>query len=168
MTKHPDKVETFPGICSECGTTADLCHAYAVTIGKSRSFTPCAACLEKVRKGELRPDTRRLYAAGDLIMYQILKLGQEADKPLERLPPEAARLITELVHIVRDDPHKGTEFETAFLENTKERTQQIGWKLYELGGHPLMVFAHAVVLDLFGSSARSLEMAWNGCGEWFD
>ena len=169
MTDFPPQVESFPGLCSECKTETLVVNAYAVTLGHSERFTPCADCLEKVRTGELRALTRRLYVAGDLCMFQLLLPGQAVDNPqATRIEGRAAELIAELSMMVRDDPHRGTEFEEAFLTHTKERTRQIGWELFEIGGHNLMLAAHNIIRQLYGPSARSLEVAWDSVGEWFD
>lgn len=79
----------------------------------------------------------------------------------------AGALIEELCAMVENDPHKGTEHEAAFLgDATRGRTVAIGKALHKIGGEDLMSHACSVVYKTHGWSGRSLDMAWNGIGEW--
>lgn len=82
------------------------------------------------------------------------------------IDPQA--LISELVAMVLNDPHRGTEDEEAFLGmRTRPRTEEIGRQLHSVGGHAAMVEAYDAVRGRHGAgSARSLEMAWDGIGDW--
>lgn len=78
----------------------------------------------------------------------------------------AGALIEELCAMVANDPHRGTEHEDAFLGESRGRTVAIGKALHKIGGERLMRKACATVRQAHGWSARSLEMAWNGVGDW--
>ena len=161
--------EAFDGPCSECGAKGDVLEVAAVKIGHTDRIRPCLACLDKLIKGEIRPETKRILAVGaGWQMLQILKPGQEPDKPTENIDIAAAGLILELKFMVENDPDKGTENETAFFRGTRPRTREIGQRLYENGGHNLMLRAYYDIRKAYGPSARSLEINWSGIGEWFD
>jgi hypothetical protein len=82
-------------------------------------------------------------------------------------------LIDELCDMVERDPQKGTEYQSAFIgEKTKAKTVQIGETLLRYGEkavepEELMVHAYYKVLERHGiMSARMLEVAWDGIGDW--
>lgn len=79
----------------------------------------------------------------------------------------AGALIEELCAMVENDPHKGTEHASAFLgDETRNRTIAIGKALHRIGGENLMIHACQTVYRVHGVSGRSLDMAWNGIGDW--
>lgn len=79
----------------------------------------------------------------------------------------AEAFIDELCSMVERDPHRKTEQESAFLgDDTKPRTIAIGKYLYKLGGEKLMGEVCSKVFERHRWSGRSLEMAWNGIGDW--
>lgn len=159
----------FTGPCSECGADVEVAEAAAVKVGHTDRIRPCPACIEKILNREIRPDTKRLLVVGlEWQMLQMIFPGQELDKPTETIDVEAAGLILELKMMVLNDPHRGTEDETAFFRDTRPRTREIGQRLYEKGGHNLMLRAYYDIREKFGPSARSLEVNWDGIGEWFD
>lgn len=82
----------------------------------------------------------------------------------------AKPLIEELCRMVDEDSKRGTEYESAYLgKATRFRTREIGQVLYEIEGHELMMRAYYEVRNRHGAgSSRSLEMAWDGIGEWRD
>jgi hypothetical protein len=158
------------GECGLCDAVGAICVGVAVRVRGADRYVACPNCLEALRLGLILPETRRVLVIGaDWTMLQVLKPGQEQDRP--PAIPQAGRareLVEELARMVEDDPNRGTPHETAFFHETRVRAREIGGELYELGGHALMVSAYDVIRERYGHSARSLEVNWNGVGEWFD
>lgn len=83
---------------------------------------------------------------------------------------ETERLIEELIKIgVQDDylsERPGMPFN---MQCRHVRARQIGTRLNELGGLPLMEYAHdRVRRKLKAQLASHLEYAWTGIGEWMN
>ena len=82
------------------------------------------------------------------------------------LPNNSVDLIEELIQIGRRkviDNWSDSHFTTI----ARDRTREIGMKLYELGGHSEMKAASNKVMAQLGYQAASeLNLAWNGIGEW--
>lgn len=87
-----------------------------------------------------------------------------------RLQPvsEFDRLVEELVEIGSRPRGKGDS--GGYLREggaVDKRTVEIGKRLFEMGGHEMMLRAHAEVRKrLRGSQARELEACWDGIGRW--
>jgi hypothetical protein len=108
-------------------------------------------------------------AAGGVVISGWTQEAVDEDRAAREMvvPPDAAPLIAELKAMVENDPNRGTEHEGAFLDNkTRPRAREIGKALYAMGDHVLMIRAHQEVQRIGGFSFRSLEMAWDGIGDW--
>lgn len=158
-----------PGTCQHCHGQHMVCTAYAIMLAQHEKMTLCGQCFERLRQREIFPQIRRLYVMGENFqMLQTLLPGQQPDQPPKSVSPASAKLITELYEMVQTDPNRGTEYESAYLDHTSDRTKAIGQALYDDGGHALMLAAHGYIRQCHGSSARCLEIAWDGIAEWFD
>jgi hypothetical protein len=115
--------------------------------------------IEVMRAAGIEPLVLDLYSPEDR--------EQEERARAMPVPAEAATMIEELCAMVTGDPNRGNQHEGSFLDKkTRPRTVEIGQALCRIGGHELMIKAHFEVSKLKGFSARSLEMAWDGVGDW--
>lgn len=82
---------------------------------------------------------------------------------------EVEALVSELLAMGAADPMPGTEYYAAYLVGDKPRAHAIGERLYELGGHQLMLRVHGRIdREAPPYSGRHLEIAWDGVGDWRD
>jgi hypothetical protein len=87
-------------------------------------------------------------------------------KPEKR--PEVENLLTELVRIGQSDDYLSTTPGAGFnSKNRNIRAMQIGARLNEIGGMPLMEWARfKVKRKLKIQLAEHLDYAWDGVGPW--
>jgi hypothetical protein len=69
-------------------------------------------------------------------------------------------MIVELIEIGRDRGYLDRE------GSGYERTREIGRRLHDRGGRAAMLDAHSEVSCWLYFESRSLEMAWDGIGDW--
>jgi tetratricopeptide (TPR) repeat protein len=101
----------------------------------------------------------------DAVLEQIGSRGQEDKERDERLQ-EIQSLTEELIRIGHKSP-RDSDSSSHFLSSVKPRARQIGARLHEIGGLKLMLNVHARIGSSLGrTSARELEAAWGGVGEW--
>jgi hypothetical protein len=167
----PPEVATTSGRCSQCCRTGNIASVGLEGMGQATTVTPCAECLYDIAAGtqvlpqlavkvETTAGPRRLWWDNARRTPVIVPEG-----PLQQ---ELNRLAAELVAIGNADPHPFDEHYAAYLNKDRERTMQIGRRLYELGGLQLMMTVlEAVVPHLKAPAGRlHLDHAWHRVGEW--
>ena len=79
---------------------------------------------------------------------------------------EISSLVAQLIEIGRKWPADPCS-SSHFLDNAHHRTVELGERLNELGEFDAMFRAHKRVSEILGGpSARELELAWDGIGDW--
>lgn len=85
----------------------------------------------------------------------------------EEIEAEVEALMAELFAMAARDPMPNTKHYAAFLMADKPRAHAIGQRLYEIGGHRLMLLAHdKISREAPLCSGRHLETAWDRVGDW--
>lgn len=89
---------------------------------------------------------------------------------------EVAALIVELIMQAKNDPNVNNQNAHCWLGKANvRRTKEIGERLEELGGFPLMYGVFEIVrkeidkwgeVENVGSLMRMLDMGWDGIGDW--
>jgi hypothetical protein len=84
------------------------------------------------------------------------------------LKPEVDRLVEELIRIGKTEDYLSERPGGSFNGQCHNiRARQIGKRLFEIGGQPLMQMAHKQVRKKLGLQISShLEYAWNEIGGW--
>jgi hypothetical protein len=92
---------------------------------------------------------------------------QDAHRNLSR-GPEADNLIERLVAIGKTERFIASEKTPSYNERLRQiAAREIGARLFELGGHDLMLFAWYRVGAVLGPTVKGdLEYAWDGVGDW--
>ena len=81
---------------------------------------------------------------------------------------EFDQLTAELIKIGKTDEYLTVEPSNKFNDDKRNiRAREIGLRLNEMGGKKLMQHAYSKVKTALGRvTARELEFAWDGIGEW--
>ena len=73
-------------------------------------------------------------------------------------------IIAELTAMTQaDDRHQDDENRSPFLENNRERTKELGERLWEIGKLPLMQKA---LSQMPKYDQHELDCCWDGVGDW--
>ncbi len=75
---------------------------------------------------------------------------------------EVNKIREELLKMCFDDERTGVD-RSPFLETNRKRVRELGERLNEIGGFPLMLL---VCESILLNDQRELECAWNSIGEW--
>jgi hypothetical protein len=155
--------------CAGCGGIEPTALVIRTGGGQAVTGHLCLECLKGVVASATKAGDMMITAKAGGTYRKLVALNPDGSMPdlTGSVPDQIENLIAELTAMVESDPARGTENEVSFLEHNKERTRQIGAALNAIGGHGLMIGVHVIIGQRFsGASARHLEIAWDGVGQW--
>lgn len=168
----PDQVRTENGTCTQCGRKGPIARVRLQGMGQDKEVRPCRECLWDLASGtQVVPIEAFVETTGG----GLGRLLWQDQRPVVKIIPPDSRqqeveaLARELVKMGNDDPNLTNEHYDGFLGGRQiDRTREIGQRLFELGGHKLMLMVFETVKPHLKSFAgpKHLEYAWNGIGDW--
>lgn len=162
-------LDRFDDACTTCKNPGPTAHVCVIGNGQTATGKICTDCLHKlVEQSTRRGDAMVTAMTTGGIFRQLLQPSADGTVPDQTgtVTGQIEDAIHELSRMVETDPHRGTEYEVSFLQHNKERARQIGANLFLIGGHGLMVGVNDTIRNKYGTSARHLDYAWDGVGQW--